>query len=51
MWKNIILLVLSIIIVSCHKADTFSLNDNIDEFDNIIKAVIENDSMKVLKNK
>lgn len=37
-------------LISCHNEDKFELNENINEFDDIIEAVINSDSLKVFKN-
>ncbi|MFP3592635.1 hypothetical protein [Chryseobacterium sp. SIMBA_038] len=50
MYKNLFFLISTMTLISCHNEDKFELNQNINEFDDIIEAVINNDSLKVFKN-
>lgn len=50
MYKKIFLLFFVSFLLSCSQENKFSLNDNIDDFNEIIEAVIKEDSLKVFKN-
>jgi len=50
MSKNLILVLFSLIIISCKQKNKFVLNENASEIDKIILSVITEDSLKVIKN-
>jgi hypothetical protein len=49
-YKKILFSFSIIMLASCHNEEKFNLNDNTNDFNEIIEAVIQNDSLKVLKD-